>query len=366
MSKCPNAPRVRVALDTNPLFTTRAGTARYLRGLLKGFKRSNPADLFLLEVCWPVENFAFAQPTRAFKTAFRESIWSKMLAPAIIRNNQADLLHSVAPALISPPHGCKQVSTLCDVALLAQPDRFRRWHRWSGARRLQQLHQANAVICISQFTADECMKYLHLPSRKLVVIHCGCDFHPEEPSPTEQPPMHLPPREFFLFVGSLEPGKNLSLLQKVYGSAQSRGLTLPDLVIVGARWSGVSHEMAPPANWHYLGHQPDAVLVYLYRRAVALVFPSKYEGFGLPVAEAMALGCPVICSRVASLPEVGGEAVIYSSLDPDSYLKAMISLCQDEQLRNSLTAQGLEQARRFSWRKCADETARVYRQALQP
>jgi len=129
---------------------------------------------------------------------------------------------------------------------------------------------------------------------------------------------------------------------------------------VGARWAGVPGEGTPPPDWHYLGRLPDEALVYLYRRARALVFPSIYEGFGLPVAEAMSLGCPVICSRVASLPEVGGEAVVYASLVADAYLAAMERVILEPGLRECLTAAGLLQARRFTWERCASETRAVY------
>jgi len=127
------------------------------------------------------------------------------------------------------------------------------------------------------------------------------------------------------------------------------------------RWAGVGTEGQPPAGWHYLGRQPDAVLVYLYRRALALAFPSKYEGFGLPLVEAMALGCPVICSPVASLPEVGGKAVLWSELTPEDYLKVLRDLASNAALRNDLVQAGRLQAARFTWENCAREVVEVYR-----
>jgi alpha-1,3-rhamnosyl/mannosyltransferase len=104
----------------------------------------------------------------------------------------------------------------------------------------------------------------------------------------------------------------------------------------------------------------------LYRRARALLFPSKYEGFGLPVAEAMALGCPVICSPVASLPEVGGPAAHYAELTPESYLTAMLRLTRDTRWREELIERGRVQAREFSWRRCAAQTLEAYRHTLKP
>jgi alpha-1,3-rhamnosyl/mannosyltransferase len=220
------------------------------------------------------------------------------------------------------------------------------------------------VICISRFTAEEAMALLNLPASTFIVVHNGCEFHPSEPAPPEAKPVFNVPNEYFLFVGSLEPGKNLALLKEVYALAESGNQALPPLLIVGARWEGVGHEGPPSKGWHYLGRLPDEVLVYLYRRATGLVFPSKYEGFGLPVVEAMALGCPVICSPVASLPEVGGAAALFADMTPEAYLKAMRQVSREAGLRDDLMQRGLAQAARFSWDKCAREVLEVYRETL--
>ena len=156
----------------------------------------------------------------------------------------------------------------------------------------------------------------------------------------------------------------MNLLKECYRLAREAGRPLPPLLIVGARWIGVPGEGAPPPDWHYLGRQPDDVLVHLYRRALALAFPSKYEGFGLPLVEAMTLGCPVVCGPVASLPEVGGDAVLLAKLEPRVFGAALERLAMDGELRADLRARGLKRARHFSWRKCARETAAVYHAAL--
>ncbi len=351
---------MRVALDTNGLYTTQAGVARYLRGLTRGFQQLNASDAHIHPLAWEVENFAYQQPQRAFKTFYREILWARFIAPRRIAQMEADLLHSTS-IFFAPPRDLKHVVTVCDLALWRHPERFRTWQRWSGKHRTWRILQADRVICISRFTADETMQLLGLAAARIDVIHPGCDFHPDEPSPAEQPSEVQLPSEFFLFVGSLEPGKNLSLLKAAYQLAEAQGRTLAPLVIVGARWAGVATEGAPPEKWIYLGRQPDAVLVYLYRRALALVFPSKYEGFGLPVVEAMALGCPVICSPVASLPEVGGTAVCYTELSPEAYLVAMRRMGGDPGWREEWIQKGRVQARNFSWRRCAEQTLDVYR-----
>jgi glycosyltransferase involved in cell wall biosynthesis len=351
---------VRVAIDTNGLFTGQAGGARYIRGLLSGLRRVKPPGLDYFELAWPVENLQYRQPQRALKTFYRELIWARTAAPRRLKQERPDLYHATGSHFISVPKDIRCVVTLYDLAMLRNPRRFRAWQRWSETRRLHALKEVERIICISRFTAEEAMNLLGLPARQLEVAYCGSDFRPQdEPVPEQTPDFQVPP-EFFLFVGSLEPGKNLALLRETYQLAESQGKPLPPLLIVGARWAGVGTEGQPPAGWLYLGRQPDPVLVHLYRRSVALVFPSKYEGFGLPLVEAMSLGCPVICSPVASLPEVGGKAVLWSELTPQAYLKAMREIIANEPLRSSLISAGRPQASQFTWENCARSTADIY------
>jgi glycosyltransferase involved in cell wall biosynthesis len=162
----------------------------------------------------------------------------------------------------------------------------------------------------------------------------------------------------------LEPGKNLALLKRAYLQAESQGKLLPPLVIVGVRWQGVPGEGPPPKGWIYMGRQDDQVLVWLYRRALALVFPSIYEGFGLPVIEANALNCPVICSPVSSLPEIGGEGVMFTEMTHEAYLASMRKLAADPQARQSLIQAGRTNCLRFSWTRCAQQTVDIYHHSL--
>lgn len=345
---------MHVALDTNPLFTTRAGVARYVRGLREGLRACPEVDV--TELAWPVENFAYAQPGRALKTAWRELIWARLQAPRALRASGAGLLHSSALPIIRPgntPH----VVTLHDLALLRHPERFRAWHRRSGIARLRTSAACDRIVCVSQFTADEAMALLAVPAARLTVVWNGSTPLPEGGA--------LPagcPAEFFLFVGSIEPGKNLGLLAAAWRLAASQRRTLPPLVVVGSRWAGVPREDPVPADWHFTGHLSDAELGALYRRALALVFPSKYEGFGLPLVEAMHAGCPVICGRVASLPEVAGDAALYTPLTPHGIAEAVQRFLDDETLASDLRKRGRSRATVFSWERCARETAAVWRE----
>jgi glycosyltransferase involved in cell wall biosynthesis len=351
---------VKVSLDTNALYTTQAGSARYVRGLLHGFDRLPSGQVEVTQSAWPVENFGFRQPTRAWRTFYRECIWARWVAPRQIRRSGATIYHSTATILARPP-GLKHVASLLDLAMLRHPERFRPWHLRSAQRSLAKLQSADRIVCISRFTADEAIELLGLPAHRLEVVHCGCDFHPDEPPPSTEPPALPLPAEFFLFVGSLEPGKNLALLREVYALAKREHASLPPLLIVGAAAPGLTDPDPGADSLLYLGRVADPILAHLYQRALALVFPSKYEGFGLPVCEAMALGCPVICSPVASLPEVGGDAACYAPLEAPAYLSAMRKMAADTSFRNDCVQRGHAHARLFSWRRCAEQVLQVYR-----
>jgi alpha-1,3-rhamnosyl/mannosyltransferase len=335
-----------------------------VQGVLGGLRRLAPADLTVMELAWPVDNFGYRQPARALKTAYREWIWSRLVAPRTIARMQADILHRGTPSLpIEKPAGVREVVTLHDLAILRHPERYRRWQRFSEPRRLHLLNRADRVICVSQFTAHEAMALLGLPATKLEIVYQGSDMAKEFPADGDGLKGLALPDRFFLFVGSLEPGKNLGLLREAYALAGD-GKDLLPLVIAGARWPGVPTEGGDGRNWTYLGYQPDHVLAALYRRAVALVFPSKYEGFGLPVLEAMSLGCPVVCSRVASLPEVGEDAVCWADLTPAAYADAMRLLATDAVAREQYSRAGILQATKFSWDSCIARVLGIYRSLL--
>lgn len=355
---------IRIAIDTNALYTTNAGSARYVRGLMRGLEQISPADLELTKFAWPVENLKYRQPARAMRTAYRELIWATVLSPILLKRRRIQLLHTTASLPLRHPRSTRRVSTLLDCSPVRFPDRFRRWQRITSSARLKHITRAERIICISRFTADEAMRFLGVSSAKIEVIYLGSDFAPNNANVVETPPPFSLPGEFFLFVGSLEPGKNLSLLRSAYEQARANGHSLPPLVIVGSRWHGVANEGKPPDNWIYADIQPDSVLLYCYRKAIALVFPSTYEGFGLPVLEAMSVGCPVVCSPVASLPEVAGDAACYAPHDAAAYLDALRKLQVDAKERQDIIERGKRQAARFSWRACAQQTLSVYRQTL--
>ncbi len=349
---------MKVAIDVSALHYSRRGVSRYIRNVVSALRGlpGNPVEI--REIGFRVDNFGYRQPWRAFKTALREFVWQPVVAPLAIQLAGAEVFHSTCNPCVNPPRRTPKVVTLHDLEMFHTPDRFRWWTRQRFPWEVEAYRKAERLICVSQATADDAMKFLGVPASRLHVVHLGSRFG--EHSPETRPELPLP-AEYFLFVSAIEPGKNLRLLNDTYRLAASRGIFLPPLLIVGERVEGVAHEGTAPADWTYVGRCSDEHLVYLYRRSLALLAPTRYEGFGLPILEAMALGTAVICSRLSSLPEVGGEVPLYADQTPEAYLREMRRLLEDPEIRRERVAAGLLQASHFSWERCAEQTLEVYR-----
>jgi glycosyltransferase involved in cell wall biosynthesis len=346
------------AVDTSTLYMGKAGVSRYARSLLSALNAKYSELATFHEIAWKVENFSYRQPMRSIKTAYRELVWTKWVAPSDVRRCEAEALFSPAGYFIPVDKSVGHLVTIHDLAVIDEPSRYRKWHRLSTQARLLKATSADKIICISEFTANRLMHHLKINSSKIEIIYNGGAIDVGS-IPGSIPNFRPLPPEYFLFVGSIEPGKNLSLLKSVYEKCRRDKIYLPPLIVAGARWQGVSHEGEPPKEWIFLGRVCDAELYKLYQSALALLFPSKYEGFGLPVIEAMSLGCPVACAPVASLPEVGGKAAIYVPLSPDEWAKTLIDLVKNHKLREEARSLGIEHAKRFTWDRCAKHTYQV-------
>ncbi len=350
-----------IAIDTSFTYIARTGMSRYISCLLTALRELNPPDFDFQEIAFAISNESYRQPRRMMLTLAREYVWQPHIAPLAIRRVGAKVFHSTFSACFRVPRGVKHVATIHDLSPIRTPERFRKWARYRCSLDMKAWAKADHIVCVSESTARDVTEFLGIPRSRITVTYLASTF--SETSAEEAPGFPLP-EQFFLFVSSLETGKNLSLLRESYLLAEQTGAALPPLIIVGSRIPGVAGEGDPPKGWFYTGRLPDSVLAYLYRRAKGLIFPSKNEGFGLPVVEAMSLGCPVICSPVSSLPEVGGPAALYADLNPISYLEEMSKLALDDEEFLRRRHAGFTQASLFSWKRCAQQTLEAYRAVL--
>ena len=316
---------MRVGIDVSPLVQTRAGTARYLRALLGRNE---------------YERLAWGGPGR-LATVARDVWWYPVALPSETRRRCLDVLHCPtfrAPFSTSVP----LVVTVLDLAVLRHPGMFNQWSRHYSRLAVPRVVQAAAaVITISEFTKSEVVDVLGTAPETVHAIPIAVEapFTPDGPRAEG---------DYVLSVGTLEPRKNLA---RVVAAAQRVGA---ELRVVGAEgWGGVKAD-----GW--VGRVSDDELAALYRGARCLVYPSLYEGFGLPVLEAMACGTPVVTSRGGATEEVAGDAaVLVDPLDTASIAAGIEeALTRSDELR----AQGLERAEVFSWERVARETWAVYEQ----
>jgi glycosyltransferase involved in cell wall biosynthesis len=314
---------VRVGIDVSPLVQTRAGTARYLCALLA---RSD------------YERLSFGGPGRA-ATIARDVWWYPLALPSEARKRNLDVLH--CPTFRGPlSTSVPLVVTVLDLAVLRHPGMFNQWsRRYSRFAVPRVVQAADAVITISEFTRSEVVELLGTAPEKVHAIPIAV----EPPFTADGPAAE---GDYVLAVGTLEPRKNLELVQQA-----ARALAVPLRVVGAEGWGGVKVD-----GW--VGRVSDDELAALYRGARCLVYPSLYEGFGLPVLEAMSCGTPVVTSSGGATEEVGdGAAVLVDPHDPAAIAAGIEdALARPDELR----AKGLERATAFSWDRVARETRAVY------
>ena len=282
---------------------------------------------------------------------------------------QYDIVHcpTVRTPFLKSPVGPKLVMTVHDLVPIVTPDHHSLHYRVYYRHVLPRIaQQCDSLIADSESTKDDLQrefKAWRLPDT--TVIHAGPRWTDRNQCPDQSR------EDFFLTVGTLEPRKNLRRVIEAFLALKKQEPNSPDrLLLVGKMGWGVSDLQELIASnrdvIEPLGYVSEENLQDLYRRARALVYPSLYEGFGLPVLEAMSLGCPVITSDRSSLPEVAGDAALY--VDPENVAEitgAMRQISADSDLRSELARLGHARAKLFSWERCAAETAAVYHRLVE-
>jgi glycosyltransferase involved in cell wall biosynthesis len=330
---------LRVGIDVSPLALTRAGTARHICSLLAAFDDEPEVE---------VRRYAFGGPGRVV-VPVRDLGWYLAALPAKARRDGVDVLH--CPTHRAPFRSrVPLVVTFHDLAVLRHPETFNSWTRTYSRLALPRVAKAaRRLIAVSEFTRRELLELLEVSEDKVRVI-------PNAAGPLFGPDGDAADGDYVLAVSTLEPRKNLRRIIDGFQRAKLDGCRL---LVTGMRgWGDVDLD---GENVRWVGFVGDQELARLYRGARCVAYVPLYEGFGLPVLEAMACGTPVVAARNEAAEEVAGDAaVLVDPLDPEAIAAG---LAEAIDRREELRQRGLERAAAFSWAESARATIQVYREA---
>jgi glycosyltransferase involved in cell wall biosynthesis len=370
---------MRIAIDARKLHDFGIGT--YIRNILTELSRLDRTNEYVV-LCRPDDIDSGDVLGRNFRMvpepAPTYSVSEQFKIPLSLARERVQLVHE--PHYVLPPLvRCRSVVTIHDCIHLMFPQYlpsklahiYAKGSMWSAARK------ANRILTVSEASKRDILRFFDVPPDKVVVIHNAIDERFLAPPDFERMDLirqrYQLDHPFVLYVGNIKPHKNIERLIDAFGRARSSGCPADvKLVIIGdeiSKYPGLRqsvHKHKLDKHVRFLGFQPMETLAAFYRLARAFVFPSLYEGFGLPPLEAMACGTPVVTSNVSSLPEVaGGAALLVDPYDAGAIAAGICQALTDEPLRAELTARGQERARSFSWAQSVKKIHEIYMQVAQ-
>lgn len=311
---------------------------------------------------------------KLFKVPFvPNTILNFFQLPIIASKNKYDVLHFIGhiPTFLTKQTKSKIITTLHDLTPILFPNFHTTFNNYMFRYILPlTIKNSDRVIAISQATKRDIVRLLHVPDDKVSVVYIAANekFKPMKNAKEQLKKKFRISEDFILFVSTIEPRKNLQRLIKAYFLAKKIGMK-EKLVIVGSPGWGDGYnnvrKLVKSLNLTddilFMGYVNDKDLPFFYNSAKVFIYPSIYEGFGIPPLEAMQCGCPVIASNTSSIPEVVGDAgILIDPYNEHEMAERMLEVLKSESLRKELRERGLRQAKKFSWEKCARETIRVY------
>jgi glycosyltransferase involved in cell wall biosynthesis len=366
---------MRVAIDTRKLHDFGIGT--YIRNLLRHLARLD-RDSEYVAICRPEDASAIRAlgsnfrpvPTRSAPYSVREQ-WS---IPLAVRREHVDVFHAPHYVLPTLTPG-RSVVTIHDCIHLMFPEYlpYRLAKQYARGMMYSATHRASRILTVSERSKRDILRFFSVPPEKIVVIYNAIDerfrIPPPEATMTQVRERYQLEDPFVLYVGNVKPHKNVERLIDAFALVVRQRADGLKLVIIGDEISKFQtlrravHRHQLHKQVRFLGFVPEDTLAVLYRLAGVFVFPSLYEGFGLPPLEAMACGAPVITSNVSSLPEVVGDAALlvdpYSS---EAIAEAIGRVLGDPALAADLRRKGRARARDFSWHRSVARTLEIYRE----
>jgi glycosyltransferase involved in cell wall biosynthesis len=365
---------MRIGIDARLWGEPRSGIGRYTRALVEALLQVAPDERWVLYLDRPPVGTPPGVETRCLPWPQR-LVWTLWAAPRALRRDPVDLFHGVTGFELPPRRAGRLVTTVHDLIPFRFPALVPRRHRWAVRCLLgPALRRATRVIAVSQSTRAEILARYRLPPERVQVVH-------EAAGPAFRPPdvgaraavraRHGLVGPYLLFVGLLEPKKNLDVVLDAVARLRARQAWGDTILVVGgaAGWGPDPRvrvaALGLESAVRFLGPVDDVELPALYAEALGFVFPSRWEGFGLPVLEAMACGTPVIAARRGALPEITGGAALLVEPEPEAVADAIGGLLADPAQRTRLREAGLARAAGFSWARAAGETLAVYRRAIE-
>ena len=307
------------------------------------------------------DNFRFEE-LRISNNRFIRNIYLSLLLPLRVEKHKPDLFFLIdTQAILVKP--CKIISTIHDLAEFETKEKYSLKH--AAIRKAIVRHQvllSDFIITDSFYSMRDIQKRFDVKDNKLCVIYISTECKNEKP---------LAPKDYFLFVSETERAKNLMGLIDAYDTLPKELKEKYKISVVGKKGNDYSNiirkikEKNIEDKITFYGYLTDDELELLYREAFIFIFPSFFEGFGLPVLEAMSKGTPVICSNAASIPEVGGDAVLtFDPYDTNDLADKIIQICTTEGLREDLIKRGLERASQFTGERFARDTIEAFNKAV--
>lgn len=343
------------------LFDRPTGIATYARNIIPSLADLDPT-LLSAKTFPDFEQYAIAgdmTPAEGSKGHFKRLWWTQFELPKIYRELQGTLIYSPLPE--APLYSKSRYLVMChDLIPLRFPRRTSPLTNYFRYVVPLVLQQAEHIICNSQATANDLIDYYHIPADKITPILLGYDtanFYPRDAVlPIQQP--------YFLYLGRQDPYKNLAGLLAAFAAMPVTDCSLAIAGTADPRFTPQLQQQAAELGIDcrliWLDYLDYRELPAIISKAIALVFPTFWEGFGLPVLEAMACGTPVITSNLASLPEITNDAaILIDPYDTDAIAFAMTDLARDEGMRSQLRQLGLQQARKFSWAETGAATKQI-------
>ena len=369
--------RLRIGVDIRPFYEPLTGIGWYLYHLLHELAKRDDVELFLFgdarvtdlgpqlqadiptnaQLCW-FDLRGRGKISRADRalTAAAYVLWMKLIGCDVMFGPNYFL-----PRLLGAV-ARRRVITVHDLTYKRFPELLQKETLANLESHMQrEIALADAIVCVSETTRQDLLEFYEVDPQRVVTIHSGVAITPTADSGPR------PADRYILFVSTIEPRKNLSVLLDAFDRLKKRGAYDGALVVVGKiGWESksIARRLRGRDIHHldYLGAEP---LGAVYRNAEMFVFPSIYEGFGFPLLEAMAYGVPSIAARSSSLPEIGGDAALYFDPTNACELEQQIErLLQDSDLRRDLVARGLQRAAMFRWDATAERTLEVLRRAV--